>query len=164
MPAATIRFDSVALVTRSRSTFQPVNLSSFHTRSGRHCMNQTCTYVVPTTHIRYFSAEQETQDWQNELYVPENLVPAPSNDDPLHHRIFTCICVIRPECNDKPGHMRKPTGSGVEWAECSLIIRMGCQIHDYNLVLDSLIAQSVCRRAFSLLDIWCLRPWVQILH
>ena len=138
MSAATIRLDWVALVTRSRS----VNLSSFHTRSGRHCLNQTCTYVVPITHIRYFSAEQETQDWENELHVPVNFVPVPSNNDPLHQRIFTCICVIRPECDDKPGHGRKPTGSGVEWAECSLTIRTGCRIHVYSLVLESSVGLS----------------------
>ena len=28
----------------------------------------------------------------------------------------------------------------------------------------SWIAQSVCQRVFSLLAIWCLRPWVRILH
>ena len=57
--------------------------------------------------------------------------------------------------------VRKPTGSGVEWAECSLIIGMGFQV---NFISWSLIAQSVCQWAFSPLAIWCLRPSVWILH
>ena len=55
-------------------------------------------------------------------------------------------------------HVRKPTGSGVEWAECSLM--MGRAVEFKFLILDN----SVCQWAFSLLVIWCLRPWVQILH
>ena len=46
------------------------------------------------------------------------------------------------------------------WAECSLIIATGCR----SFFAGSSIAQSVCQRAFSLLSIWCLRPWVWILH
>ena len=53
------------------------------------------------------------------------------------------------------------TGSGVEWAECSLITRAGCRVH---FLAWSLIAQSVCKQTISLLAIWCLRPWARILH
>ena len=57
--------------------------------------------------------------------------------------------------------MRKPTSSGVEWAECSLIIGTGCRV---QVLVWSSIAQSVCQWAFSLLAIWCLRPRVRIPH
>ena len=61
----------------------------------------------------------------------------------------------------RQSHVRKPTGSEVEWAECSLIRGMGCRIEVFTW---SSIAQSVCQRVFSLLAIWCLRHWVRILH
>ena len=48
-----------------------------------------------------------------------------------------------------------------EWAECSLIIGTGYRVQVFAW---SLIAQSVCQQAFSLLAILCLRPWVRILH
>ena len=58
--------------------------------------------------------------------------------------------------------VRKSTGSRVERAECSLIIGTGCRVQLF--LAWSSLAQSVCQRAFSLLAIWCLRPWVWILH
>ena len=55
-----------------------------------------------------------------------------------------CVCVCIEINNNKhvyrQSQVRKPPGSGVEWAECSMIIG------------------TVCQRAFSLLAIWCLRP------
>ena len=33
--------------------------------------------------------------------------------------------------------VRKPNGSGIEWAECSLIIGTGCWVQVFNLILDS---------------------------
>ena len=50
--------------------------------------------------------------------------------------------------------MWKPISSEVKWAECSFIIGTGCWVQVFTW---SLIAQSVCERAFSLLVIWCLR-------
>ena len=35
---------------------------------------------------------------------------------------------------------------------------------EFKFLAWSSIAQSVCQQAFSLLAIWCLRPWVRILH
>ena len=62
----------------------------------------------------------------------------------------------------RQSQVRMPNGCGVEWAECSLIIGTGCRV---QVLAWSSIAQSVCQRAFSLLAIWCLRPWwVRILH
>ena len=46
------------------------------------------------------------------------------------------------------------------WAECSLIIWTGWRVQVFAW---SLIAQSVCQRAFSLLANWCLGSRVQIL-
>ena len=57
--------------------------------------------------------------------------------------------------------VRKSTDSGVKWAECSLILGTGCRV---QVLAWSSIARSVCQRAFSLLEIWCLGPRVQILH
>ena len=57
--------------------------------------------------------------------------------------------------------VRMPNGSGVEWAECSLIIGTGYRVQVFAW---SSIAQSVCEWAFSLLAIRCLRPRVRILH
>ena len=48
-----------------------------------------------------------------------------------------------------------PNGSGVRWAECLLIIGMGCRVQVFAL---SSIAQSVCQRIFSLLEIGFQRP------
>ena len=61
----------------------------------------------------------------------------------------------------RQSQVRKSTDSGSKWAECSLIIGTGCRV---QVLAGSLIAQSVCQRAFSLLAIWCLGPRVQILH
>ena len=35
---------------------------------------------------------------------------------------------------------------------------------EFKFLAWSSIAQSICQRAFRLLAIWCLRPWVRILH
>ena len=78
--------------------------------------------------------------------------------------VSACLCQSI-EINNKHvyrrSQVRKPTGSGVEWAGCSLMIGTGCRI---QFLAWSSIAQSVCQRPFSLLKIWCLRPWVRILH
>ena len=78
---------------------------------------------------------------------------------------MACLCQSIEINNNKHiyrhSQVGKPTGSEVEWAECSLIIGTGCWVQD--LAWYS-IAQSVCQRAFSLLAIWCLRSQVRILH
>ena len=79
---------------------------------------------------------------------------------------ITCLCQSIEVNNNKhvyrQSQVRKPTGSEVEWAECLLIIGMGCRIQVF--LAWSSIAQSVCQKAFSLLANRCLRPWVRILH
>ena len=35
-----------------------------------------------------------------------------------------------------------PTGSGVEWAECSLIIGTGCRVQVFSLILDNSVGLS----------------------
>ena len=78
---------------------------------------------------------------------------------------IACLCQSIEINNNKyvyrQSQVRKSTDSGVKWAECSLIIGMGCRV---QVFARSSIAQSVCQRAFSLLWIWCLGPRVQILH
>ena len=48
-----------------------------------------------------------------------------------------------------------PKGSGGKWVECSLIIRTGCRV---QVLAWTSISQSVCQRAFSLLEIRFQRP------
>ena len=73
---------------------------------------------------------------------------------------ITCLCQSMKINNNKhvycQSQVRKPNGSGVEWAECLLIIGTGCRVQVFAW---SLIAQSVCQRAFSLLEIRFQRPW-----
>ena len=57
--------------------------------------------------------------------------------------------------------VQRPTRNRVEWAECSLIIGTGYWV---QVLAWFSTAQSVCQRVFSLLAIWCLRPWVRILY
>ena len=42
----------------------------------------------------------------------------------------------------RQSQVRKPTGSGVEWAECSLIIGTGYWVQDFSLILDSSVGLS----------------------
>ena len=83
----------------------------------------------------------------------DNLSPFDSN--------FACLCQSIEINNNKyvyrQSQVRKSTDSGVKWAECSLIIGTGCRVQVF--IAWSSIAQSVCQWAFSLLAIWCLRPW-----
>ena len=37
----------------------------------------------------------------------------------------------------RQSQVRKPTGSGVECAECSLVIGTGCRVQVFSLILDS---------------------------
>ena len=79
---------------------------------------------------------------------------------------IACLCQSIEINNNKyvyrQSQVRKPTDSGVKWAECSLIIGTGCRVQVF--LSWSSIAQSVFQQAFSLLAIWCLGPRVQILH
>ena len=49
--------------------------------------------------------------------------------------------VLCTACNNKhvyrQSQVRKPTGSGVDWAECSLIRGTGCRAQVFSLILDS---------------------------
>ena len=47
---------------------------------------------------------------------------------------IACLC---------QSQVRKPIGSGVEWAECSLIIGTGCRGQVFSLILDSSVGLSV---------------------
>ena len=78
---------------------------------------------------------------------------------------IACLCQSIEINNNKyvyrQSQVRKSTDSGVQWAECSLIIGTGCRVQVFSLILVSSV---ICQRAFSLLAIWCLGPRVQILH
>ena len=73
---------------------------------------------------------------------------------------IACLCQSIEINNNKhvyrQSQLRKPNGSGVEWAECSLIIGTGCWVQVF--LAWSSIAQSICQRAFSLLEIQFHRP------
>ena len=56
----------------------------------------------------------------------------------------------------------KPTGSEVEWAECSLIIGTGHWVQVFLAWFS--VAQSVRQGALNLLEIRFQRPWVRFLH
>ena len=81
---------------------------------------------------------------------------------PEHHfdSNIACLCQSIEINNNKhvyrQSQVRMPNGCGVEWADCSLIIGIGCRVQFFAW---SSIAQSVCQWAFSLLAIWCLRLW-----
>ena len=62
----------------------------------------------------------------------------------------------------RQSQVRKPTGRGVDWAECLQVIWTGCRV--LSFLAWSSTAQSVCQRAFSLLEIRFQRYWVRILH
>ena len=70
---------------------------------------------------------------------------------------ITCLCQNIKINNNKhvyrQSQVRKPVGSEVNWAECSLIIGTGCWV---QIFAWSSIAQSVCEWAFSPLAIWYL--------
>ena len=44
---------------------------------------------------------------------------------------------------NRQSQVRKPTDSGVEWAECSLIIGTGCRVQVFSLILDSSVGLSL---------------------
>ena len=76
--------------------------------------------------------------------------------------MYVCVRACVDAYVYRQSQVRMPNGSGVKWAECSLIIGTGCRVQVFAW---SSIAQSVCQRAFSLLEIrFQIPPWVRILH
>ena len=65
--------------------------------------------------------------------IKNNLSPFDSN--------IACLCQCIEIYNNRhvyrQSQVRKPTGSGVEWAECLLIIGTGCRVQVFSLILDS---------------------------
>ena len=90
------------------------------------------------------------KSWVRLLHLAEkdNLSPFDSN--------IACLCQSIGNDNNKQVYRQslvwKPTGSRVGWAECSMILGTGCWVQVVFIAWSS-IAQSVCRRAFSLLAI-----------
>ena len=74
----------------------------------------------------------------------------------IFFQFFFCICVftysklaclcqsieINNRCVYRKSQVRKPTGSGVVWAECSPIIGTGYWVHAFSLILDSSVGLS----------------------
>ena len=60
--------------------------------------------------------------------------------------------------------VRKPTGRGVEWAECLLIMWMGNWVQVFSLILNSSVRLAAGIQSAGPVDIWFQRPWVRILH
>ena len=67
------------------------------------------------------------------------------NSSPFDSKI-ACLCHSININNNKHvcrhSQVQKPTGNGVEWAECSLIIGTGGWVQDFSLILDSSAALS----------------------
>ena len=78
--------------------------------------------------------------WVRILHSAEedNLSPFDSN--------IACLCQSIEINNNKrvyrQSQVRKPTGSEVEWAECLLIMGMGCRVQVFGLILDSSVGLS----------------------
>ena len=70
--------------------------------------------------------------------VEDNLSPFDLN--------IACLCQSIEINNNKhvyrQSQVRKPTGYGVKWAECSLIIGTGCRVKVFSLILDSSVGLS----------------------
>ena len=67
----------------------------------------------------------------------------------------TCTC-ISPEPGAKANRLWGPSGPNDRWSQGRAV--------EFKFLVWSSMAHWVCQRAFSLLAIWCLRPWVRILH
>ena len=59
---------------------------------------------------------------------------------------IACLCQSIEINNNKyvyrQSQVRKSTDSGVKWAECSLIIGIGCRVQVFSLILDSSVGSS----------------------
>ena len=80
--------------------------------------------------------------------MPSSQIPGTPFDSKI-----ACLCqsieINSSKHISRQSQVRKPTGSGVERAECSLITGMGCRVQVFAW---SSIAQAI----------WCLRHWVRI--
>ena len=79
----------------------------------------------------------------------------------------TCSCAIHPGNSTLSGVETKHIFMSIRRGKCHPGKLLNTWRHEHILQKHfpiSSIAQSVCQRAFSLLAIWCLRPWVQIVH
>ena len=87
---------------------------------------QSDGYSVPETPVRILHSKEE-----------DNL--------PLFHSRFCLFHIFEIDNNKhvyRQSQVRKPTSSGVEWDECSLIIGMGYWIKAFSLIPDSSVSLS----------------------
>ena len=86
-------------------------------------------------------------DCSDDLWVAVRILHSAEKDilSPFDSKI-ACLCQSIEINNNKhvyrQSQVRKPTGSGVEWAECSLIIATVCRVQDFSFVLDSSVSLS----------------------
>ena len=98
------------------------------------------------------------------LWVPILHSAEEDNLSPFDSKI-ACLCQSI-EINNKhvyrQSQVQMPNGSGVEWAECSLIIATGCRVQVFSLILDSLVGLSAGIQSAG--DSVPETLWVPILH
>ena len=94
--------------------------------------------------------------WVQILHSAEEDNLSPFDSDSKISCLYQSIEINNSKHVCHQSQVRMPNGSGVELAECSLIIGTGCPVQD--LLAWSSIAQSVCQLAFSLLEIRFQRP------
>ena len=75
------------------------------------------------------------------IYQNDRILHSAEEDNlsPFDSKI-ACMCEsikINNKQLNRQGQVRKTTGSGVEWAEYSLIIRPGCPVQVFSLTIDS---------------------------
>ena len=74
----------------------------------------------------------------------------------------SCIIINNNKHVYRQSQVRMPNGSGVEWAECSLIIGTGCRVQVFSLILDSSVGLSAGIQSAG--DSVPETLWVRILH
>ena len=87
-----------------------------------------------------FLANRRLRPWVRILHSTEEDNVSPFNSN------IACLCHSIEINNNKhvyrQSQVRKPTGSEVEWAECFLIIRTGCRVQVFSMILDSSVRLS----------------------
>ena len=84
--------------------------------------------------------------WCLRPWVRILLLAEEDNVSPFDLKIIPCLCQSIEINNNKhvyhQSQVRKPTGSGVKWTECSLILGSGSRVQVFSLILDSSVGLS----------------------
>ena len=104
-----------------------------HNATNQGCQD-ICARAFSLLELRFQRPWVRILHWAEE----DNLSPFDSK--------IACLCqsIILNNNKDvyRESQVRKPTGSGVEWAECSLIIGTGYWVQVLSLILDSSVGLS----------------------